>query len=199
MPEAKLCHLPLGFNTLHKSNPFHYYAMTDCSISSSINTGLNVVLAYGHIYHKVCYDNTRFKCLYCLSFLQDDELLATKNIKNYLSKEPTEEHFHIIISLPETVSITPREQELLDQFAELQKSLVFIYEQVTLCNLKETIFAIYKTQEFEEKVLSFICNGKNITELLIIETNDAGYWINVDSTNPYCEPYLLISTSVIVN
>ncbi|CAG8484265.1 13313_t:CDS:2 [Funneliformis caledonium] len=93
-----------------------------------------------------------------------------------------------ILSLSETVSITPREQELLDQLAELQKNLVSIYEFYVvinpkrkgfksvlgfehiffdfkyfgqgfghrkiaddLCSLKETIFAIYKTQELEEK------------------------------------------------
>ncbi|CAG8564463.1 2869_t:CDS:2 [Funneliformis caledonium] len=29
------------------------------------------VLACGHTYHKSCYINNRFKCMHCLSFLQD--------------------------------------------------------------------------------------------------------------------------------
>ncbi|CAG8531776.1 17084_t:CDS:1 [Funneliformis caledonium] len=72
MPEAKLCHLPLGFNTLHKLNPFYDFDIANCSIFSSINTGLIVVLACSHTYHKICYNNSRFKCLYCLSYLQED-------------------------------------------------------------------------------------------------------------------------------
>ncbi len=67
--EAKLCHLSLGFSILHKPNPFCYYDITNCSILLSINIGLIVILACGHTYHKICYDNNRFKCLYCLSFL----------------------------------------------------------------------------------------------------------------------------------
>jgi len=71
MPEAKLCHLLLSFSTLHKPNLFCYYDITNCSILLSINTGPIVVLACGHTYHKICYDNNGFKCLHCLSFLQD--------------------------------------------------------------------------------------------------------------------------------
>ena len=52
-----------------------------------------------------------------------DELLTTKKIRKYFTKEPTDEHIHIIVYLPETTQITTREQELLDQLAELQKKL----------------------------------------------------------------------------
>ena len=69
MPEARLCHLPLGFNTLHRPDPFQYCDASNCSIS--FNTDPIKVLAYSHTYHKSCYINNRFKCMHCLSFLQD--------------------------------------------------------------------------------------------------------------------------------
>jgi len=70
MPKAKLCHLSLDFSTLHKLNPFYYCDATNYS-TSSINTGSIVILAYGYIYYKICYDNNGFKCLHCFLFLQD--------------------------------------------------------------------------------------------------------------------------------
>ncbi|CAG8492024.1 9441_t:CDS:2 [Funneliformis caledonium] len=33
MPEAQLCHFPLGFNTLHRPDPFQYCDASNCSIS----------------------------------------------------------------------------------------------------------------------------------------------------------------------
>ena len=68
MPEAKLCHLPLGFSTLRKPNQFDYCDADNCFI---LSTGPIEVLACGHTYHKICYDNNGFKCLHCLSFLQN--------------------------------------------------------------------------------------------------------------------------------
>ncbi len=72
MPEARLCHLLLGFNTLYKPDLFHYCDASNCSISLSINIELIQVLACGYIYYRSCYFNNRFKCLYWLSFLQND-------------------------------------------------------------------------------------------------------------------------------
>ncbi|CAG8548088.1 205_t:CDS:2 [Funneliformis caledonium] len=83
MPEAKLCHLLLGFCTSHKPNPFYYSDTTNFSISLSIHTGLIVVLSCGHTYHKVCYDNNGFKYSYCLSFLQDG---VDKNVQFLLTR-----------------------------------------------------------------------------------------------------------------
>ncbi|CAG8724242.1 13686_t:CDS:1 [Funneliformis caledonium] len=83
MLKAKLCHLPLSFSTLYKSNPFYYCDTTNCSISSFIHTGLIVVLSCGHTYHKVCYNNNEFKCLYYLSFLQDG---VDENVQSLLTR-----------------------------------------------------------------------------------------------------------------
>ncbi len=68
MPDASLSHLPLGFNTAHKSDPFCYYDSSNYSILLPIDIK---ILACGHIYHKYCYDNNGFKCLHYLSFLQN--------------------------------------------------------------------------------------------------------------------------------
>src|SRR6266540_2529927 len=70
MLKAQLCHLPLGFNIISKSNQFRYCDATNCLIFSIINIDDPIkVLACGHTYHKFCYSNNQFKCLYCLSFL----------------------------------------------------------------------------------------------------------------------------------
>ena len=71
MPEARLCHLPLGFNTLHRPDPLQYCDASNCSNSLLINTDPIKVLACGHTYHKSCYTDNGFKCMHCLSFLQD--------------------------------------------------------------------------------------------------------------------------------
>ncbi len=71
MPEVWLCYLLLGFNTLYKLDPFRYCDASNYPISLLINIDLIKVLACDHIYHKSCYTNNGFKCLYCLSFLQD--------------------------------------------------------------------------------------------------------------------------------
>ncbi len=68
--KAKLYHLPLGFNTLYKLNSFYYCDIINYS-TLFINIGSIMILAYGYTYYKICYDNDEFKCLYCLSFLQD--------------------------------------------------------------------------------------------------------------------------------
>ena len=68
MPDAGLSHLPLGFNTTHKPDPFRYCDSSNCSIL--LPTDIKI-LACGHTYHKYCYDNNGFKCLHCLSFIQD--------------------------------------------------------------------------------------------------------------------------------
>ncbi|RIB26015.1 hypothetical protein C2G38_2065994 [Gigaspora rosea] len=70
MLEAQLCHLPLGFNTSHTPNPFHYCDASNCSISPFVNTD-PVVLSCSHGYHKSCYANNGFICVYCLSLLKD--------------------------------------------------------------------------------------------------------------------------------
>ncbi|RIB20139.1 hypothetical protein C2G38_2081627, partial [Gigaspora rosea] len=69
MLEAQLCHLPLGFNTSHTPNPFHYCDASNCSISPFVNTDPCSIC--GHGYHKSCYTNNGFICVYCLSFLKD--------------------------------------------------------------------------------------------------------------------------------
>ncbi len=69
IPEARLCHLPLGFNNLYKPDLFHCCDASNCFIP--INTDPIRVLACSHIYHKFCYTNNGFKCMHCLSFLQD--------------------------------------------------------------------------------------------------------------------------------
>lgn len=71
MPEARLCHLPLGFNTLHKPNPFRYCDSSNCLIFFSNNPDPIRILACGHTYHESCYINSNFKCLHCLSLLRD--------------------------------------------------------------------------------------------------------------------------------
>ncbi len=68
MLDASLSHLPLGFNTAYKPDPFCYYDFSNCSIL--LPTDIKI-LACGHTYHKYCYDNNGFKCLHCLSFLQN--------------------------------------------------------------------------------------------------------------------------------
>ena len=70
MPETRLCHLLLGFNTLYKPDLFHCDT-SNCSISLLINIKPIQILAYGHTYHKSCYTNNGSKCMHCLSFLQD--------------------------------------------------------------------------------------------------------------------------------
>ncbi|CAG8693326.1 7139_t:CDS:2 [Funneliformis caledonium] len=71
MPEVRLCHLPLGFNTLYKPNSFRSCDASNCPIPLLINTDPIKVLTCGHTYHKSCYTNNGFKYLHCLSFLQD--------------------------------------------------------------------------------------------------------------------------------
>ena len=71
MPASQLCHLPLGFNTLHKPDPLHYCDASNCSVSSPTNMDPINILACGHTYHKSCYTTNGSKCLHCLSFLQD--------------------------------------------------------------------------------------------------------------------------------
>jgi len=68
MPDASLSHLPLDFNTAYKPDPFCYCDSSNCSIL--LPTDIKI-LACDHIYHKYCYDNNGFKCLHCLSFLQN--------------------------------------------------------------------------------------------------------------------------------
>ena len=70
MPEAQLCHLPLGFNTSCKPNSSRYCDASNC-LSFSVNIGTIEVLACGHTYHKFCYNHNGSKCMHCLSFLQD--------------------------------------------------------------------------------------------------------------------------------
>lgn len=83
MPEARLCHFPLGFNTLHKPDPFRYCDASNCPIYLLINTDPIKVLACGHTYHKSCYTNNGFKCLHCLSFLQDG---IDENVQSLLER-----------------------------------------------------------------------------------------------------------------
>ncbi|RHZ52392.1 hypothetical protein Glove_461g14 [Diversispora epigaea] len=64
MPEAELSHLPLGF----KPNPLCYCDSSNCSVL--LDTDVKI-LACGHTYHNFCYVNNGFKCLHCLSFLQN--------------------------------------------------------------------------------------------------------------------------------
>ena len=66
--EAELSHLPLNFNTAYKPDPFHYCDSFKCSIllPTDIKT-----LSCDHTYHNFCYSNNGFKCLFCLSFIQD--------------------------------------------------------------------------------------------------------------------------------
>ncbi|RIB19637.1 hypothetical protein C2G38_2245041 [Gigaspora rosea] len=71
MPEAHLSHLSLGFNTLHKPDPFRYCDLTNCPVFFPINPNPIRILACGHSYHESCYASNDFKCLYCLAFLQD--------------------------------------------------------------------------------------------------------------------------------
>ncbi|RHZ49677.1 hypothetical protein Glove_518g9 [Diversispora epigaea] len=68
MPKAELSHLPLGFNTVYKPNPLCYCDSSNCSVL--LDTDVKI-LACGHTYHNFCYVNNGFKCLYCLSFLQN--------------------------------------------------------------------------------------------------------------------------------
>ncbi|RIB14813.1 hypothetical protein C2G38_2143875 [Gigaspora rosea] len=72
MPEAQLCHLPLGFNTSHKPDPFCYCDASNCFfVLLSTNTDAVIALTCGHTYHKSCYINNGSKCLHCLVFLQE--------------------------------------------------------------------------------------------------------------------------------
>ena len=96
MPESQLCHLPMGFNTMHKPDPFHYCDASNCSVSSATNMDSISVLACGHTYHKSCYTKNGFKCWHCLAFLQDgiDEhvssLLERLRRFNYEQQEEVE-------------------------------------------------------------------------------------------------------------
>ncbi|RIB07814.1 hypothetical protein C2G38_2213320 [Gigaspora rosea] len=72
MPEAQLCYLLLSFSSLHKPDSFHYCDMFNCFIFlSPFNTDAVIALVCSHTYHKSCYINNGFKCLYCLAFLQE--------------------------------------------------------------------------------------------------------------------------------
>ncbi|RIB01256.1 hypothetical protein C2G38_2256270, partial [Gigaspora rosea] len=71
MPDAQLCHLPLGFNTSCKPDPFRYCDSSNCLVFFSNNPDPIRILACGHTYHESCYRNSGLKCLYCLASLQD--------------------------------------------------------------------------------------------------------------------------------
>ncbi len=69
IPEAQLCHLPLGFSILHKPDPL-CYCDANCS-NFLINTEPIEILACSHTYHTSYYNNNGLKCLHCLLFLQN--------------------------------------------------------------------------------------------------------------------------------
>ncbi|RIB13199.1 hypothetical protein C2G38_2041183 [Gigaspora rosea] len=71
MPDAQLCHLPLGFNTSCKPDPFRYCDSSNCLVFFSNNPDPIRILACGHTYHESSYRNSGLKCLYCLASLQD--------------------------------------------------------------------------------------------------------------------------------
>ncbi|CAG8457402.1 12398_t:CDS:2 [Funneliformis caledonium] len=79
MPEAQLCYLPLGFNTLYRLDLLQYCDVSNCSNSLLINTDPIKVLACNYTYHKYCYTDNGFKCMYCLLFLQQVEVEDPEN------------------------------------------------------------------------------------------------------------------------
>ncbi len=81
MLKARLCHLLLGFNTLYKSDLFHYCDASNCSDFLSINIDQIKILACDHTYHISCYNNNGSKYLYCLLFIQNS---IDKHVKSLL-------------------------------------------------------------------------------------------------------------------
>ncbi|RGB21792.1 hypothetical protein C1646_777245 [Rhizophagus diaphanus] len=81
-----------------------------------------------------------------LQLHENNELLATKKISKYFTKDPSDKHIYIIVSLPETAAF----------------KWVANIEQLTLKDLKETIFSLYQFPELEKNgaILAFSCNDK---------------------------------------
>ncbi|RGB35644.1 hypothetical protein C1646_667554 [Rhizophagus diaphanus] len=139
----------------------------------------------------------------------NNKLLGTKKISKYFTKAPVDEHIHIIVSLPET---TKTRQELINKVAELQTLLkrsiyefntivvnpkrtkaskwIANIEQVTLKDLKESIFALYQSPELEKDVatLSFSCNDEKYSPKSDLETIPIG---NEASKSQYVCSYLV--------
>ncbi|RGB22487.1 hypothetical protein C1646_677806 [Rhizophagus diaphanus] len=83
-----------------------------------------------------CYDELTNSQL-----LGNNELLATKKISKYFTKNPADEHIHIIVTLPETTK-TRKELELINKVAELQK----------LLKKSINVVIIYGDEDMEDRV-----------------------------------------------
>ena len=56
-----------------------------------------------------------------LTLNDGDELLATREIGDYWTEKPPKKHIHVIVSPPEAITASSREQELLEEIASLKE------------------------------------------------------------------------------
>ncbi|CAB4414474.1 unnamed protein product [Rhizophagus irregularis] len=110
-----------------------------------------------------------------LQLHENNELLATKKISKYFTKDPADEHIHIIVSLPETANKVAKSIYEFNIIVNPKRTKAFNWvaniEQVTLKDLKETIFSLYQFPELEKNgaTLAFSCNDKKYSPQINLE------------------------------
>ncbi|PKK59834.1 hypothetical protein RhiirC2_794242, partial [Rhizophagus irregularis] len=110
-----------------------------------------------------------------LQLHENNELLATKKISKYFTKDPADEHIHIIVSLPETANKVAKSIYEFNIIVNPKRTKSFNWvaniEQVTLKDLKETIFSLYQFPELEKNgaTLAFSCNDKKYSPQINLE------------------------------
>ncbi|KAF0520297.1 crinkler family protein [Gigaspora margarita] len=134
-----------------------------------------------------------------------DRLLPTRRLNKIFTEVPAEEHIHIMVSSEKFKN----GHEPLNQLYEFDvlvspkrtKSFRWIanIEQVTLRNLKESIFAIYKTSVLENNgaILNFMSDGgkyfpQNDMEFcnmlqLFVKKNHLKFTVNIETLRPFSD------------